>query len=672
MEPSNNAASTSTTASGTTASGPSPGPGGRGDGVSGGSSGGPGRRGPGGGDHGGGGPGAGGGGRWGPPVRKKTRADIQQLDEHPVSMRRIGGLFRSHSTQMAIVTVLIVATSLTGLATPFLTRALIDTAIPDQNVSLLLWLVGGILAVTVATAIFGVIQTWLATIVGQNVMHDLRTRLFSHLQRMPLSFFTNTRGGEVQSRLTNDINAMQSVVTSTATSIASNVTIVIGTTAAMLALSWRLTLLSLLVLPPSIWLTRRVARTRRAITARAQQTLADMQTQIEESLSISGVQLSKTLGTGDALSQRFATSSTQLTDLEVQSQLAGRWRMATMSITFSAIPALIYLAAGLPATSGGMTIGTLVAFVALQNGLFRPLMGVLNVGVQVHSSMALFSRVFEYLDMPIEIADPANPVEVAPAQANGTVRFDGVSFRYPNSDSDALTDITLELPPRGHVALVGATGSGKSTLAAMISRLYDPTQGTVSVDGVDLREMKLTSIASLVGVVSQDTYLLHDTIAANLRYAKHDATDDELVAACRVAQIHDHISGLPNGYDTVVGSRGHRFSGGEKQRIAIARTILRDPAVLVLDEATSALDNRTERAVQEALDAASRGRTTLTIAHRLSTIRDADLIVVLDQGLIIEQGTHDQLAAAGGKYSQLLHSQANARHPDGISHSAQA
>lgn len=598
------------------------------------------------------------GGRFGPPPAKKSAADTAQLDEHPVDLGRVTALFAPHRRSLAVVLLLIVASSIVGLATPFLTRHLIDEAIPNQNGRQVVLGVLGLLAVAAATSAFGVIQTWRATVIGQAVMHDLRTSLFSHLQRMPLAFFTRTRGGEVQSRLTNDINAMQGVVTNTATSVASNITTVAATSIAMVALSWRLSLLSLVVLPPSIYLTRRVAVTRRSITADAQRALARLQTQIEESLSISGVQLAKTLGAGEALSDRFTGTSLELTDLEVRSQLAGRWRMASMQLIFAAVPAFVYLVAGLPSTSGGMSIGTIVAFVALQNALFRPLMGVLNVGVQVHASMALFSRIFEYLDLPVEIADPDHPRSL-PARADGvrSVRLDRVSFRYPGADRDALSDVTLDLPAGADIALVGATGSGKSTLAALVSRLFDPRAGSVSIDGVDLRDLRLADVAAQVGVVSQDTYLLHDTIEANLRYARPDATDAELVAAASAAQIHGHIAGLPDGYGTVVGARGHRFSGGEKQRIALARTILRDPPILVLDEATSALDTRTERAVQDALDALSEGRTTLTIAHRLSTVRNADRIVVLDGGRVVEQGRHDDLLAAGGRYAALVRAQ---------------
>jgi ATP-binding cassette subfamily B protein len=568
-----------------------------------------------------------------------------------VSLRRIGALFSTHKWQLAIVTAIIVASSVIAMASPFLLREVIDVALPHQNISLLVWLVAGMVAVAAVTSALGVVQTWISTAVGQQVMHRLRTDVFTHLHRQSVAFFTRTRTGEVQSRITNDIGGMESVVTSTATSIAANLTTAVATAVAMLALSWRLSLVSLVVLPPSIYLSRKVAQMRRAITAQRQRELADLNVTIEEGLSISGVLLSKTMGTGAALVERFTGSSRRLIDLELRSELAGRWRMASMSIIFAAIPAVIYLAAGLPMTAGTMSIGTLVAFTALQSGLFRPLMGLLSVGVQLTSSLALFARIFEYLDLPVDVQDPADPASLS--NPEGHLRFEDVTFSYPGSSTAALAGVNLDVPAGTSLALVGETGSGKSTIAALIARLYDPAAGRVTIDGIDVRDLKLADLAGVVGVVSQETYLLHTTIKENLRYAKPSATDEQIVAAARAAQIHDLISELPDGYDTVVGSRGHRFSGGEKQRIAIARTLLRDPRILVLDEATSALDTETERAVQRAFDELARGRTTITIAHRLSTVRHADQIVVVDQGRVLESGTHDSLVSDGGRYALL-------------------
>jgi ATP-binding cassette subfamily B protein len=582
--------------------------------------------------------------------KSATAAEKEQARE--VSLARIGRLFTNHKLSLAVVTAIIVASSVVAMASPFLLRAVIDKALPEQDLRLLIWLVIGMVAVAAVTSALGVVQTWISTRVGQQIMHRLRTDVFAHLQRQSIAFFTRTRTGEVQSRITNDIGGMEPVVTSTATSIAANLTTAIATAVAMLALSWQLSLISLVVMPPAIYLTRKVARMRRAITAERQRELADLNVTVEEGLSISGIQLSKTMGTAATLVERFTASSARLIDLELRSELAGRWRMASMSVIFAAIPAIIYLSAGLPFTAGTLSIGTLIAFTTLQSGLFRPLMGLLNVGVSLTTSLALFARIFEYLDLPIDVDDPADPVEL-PARIAGHVRFEDVTFAYPGSETAAVAGISLDVPAGTTLALVGETGSGKSTLASLVARLYDPTSGRVTIDGIDLRDLRLADLAGVVGVVSQETYLLHTTVRENLRYAKPDATDAEIEEAARAAQVHDLIAGLPDGYDTMVGSRGHRFSGGEKQRIAIARTLLRNPRVLVLDEATSALDTETERAVQQAFDKLAEGRTTITIAHRLSTVREADQLAVIDHGRVIESGTHTSLVASNGRYARL-------------------
>ncbi|NYE37882.1 ATP-binding cassette subfamily B protein [Nocardioides cavernae] len=580
-------------------------------------------------------------------------ADLRQLADSPVSLRRIARLFAPHRATLGVVVALIVLSSAVGLAQPFLVRHVIDDALPRQDVRLLLLLVAAMIGVAVATAVIGVVQTWLSTAVGQRVMHRLRSDLFAHLQQQSLGFFTRTRGGEVQSRLVNDIGSMQGVVTQTATSIAANLTVVVGTAVAMVALSWRLALLSLVVLPPAVLLTRQVARMRHAVTGERQRRLADLHVQIEEGLSVSGVLLTKTLGASPRLTTRFEETSADLVGLEIRSRLAGRWRMATMNIVFAAVPAAIYLAAGFPATSGGMTIGTLVAFVALQGNLFRPLMGLLNVGVDITASLALFSRIFEYADLPVEIAESPDPVRLPRRAAAGEVRFEGVGFAY-DADRPVLDGIDLHVPAGSTLALVGETGSGKSTLASLVPRLHDATSGRVTIDGVDVRDLAGTDLADLVGVVTQDTYLLHASVRDNLRHARPGSTDAEIEQACRDARIHDLVSSLPDGYDTVVGSRGHRFSGGEQQRLAIARTLLRDPAVLILDEATSALDNATERSILATLDEVTRSRTTIIIAHRLSTVRDADQIAVLHRGRVVELGTHEELLLRGGRYADLV------------------
>ncbi|WP_199429377.1 ABC transporter ATP-binding protein [Qaidamihabitans albus] len=573
--------------------------------------------------------------------------------QQPVAVRRILRLFRPHRGRLAVVGLLVGLSSLVSVASPFLLREVLDVAIPQQRTGLLTLLVLGMLGVAVATSVFNVLQTYLSTSVGQRVMHGLRATVYARLQRMSLAFFTRTRTGEVQSRIANDIGGMQATVTSTATSLVSNVTTVVATVIAMIALDWRLTIVSLALLPVFVWISRRVGAERKRITARRQKQLATISSSVQESLSVSGILLGRTMGRSQSLTREFTEESDRLARLEISSSMAGRWRMSTIQIVMAAMPALIYWAAGAGALLGiPMTsLGTLVAFVTLQQTLFRPTMSLLQTGVELQSSLALFQRIFEYLDLPVDIAEPARPVALDPVR--GEVRLRDVRFSY-DGEHDTLDGIDLTVPAGGNVAIVGETGSGKTTLSYLVPRLYDATTGRVTIDGVDVRDLSFETLARTVGVVSQETYLLHASVADNLRFAKPDATDEDLHEAARAARIHEHITALPDGYDTIVGERGYRFSGGEKQRLAIARTILRDPPILVLDEATSALDTQTERAVQQAINSLSAGRTTITIAHRLSTVRDAGEIVVLVGGRVAERGTHEELLAEGGHYATLL------------------
>ncbi|MET9441920.1 ABC transporter ATP-binding protein [Streptomyces sp. NPDC006610] len=574
--------------------------------------------------------------------------------EGPRQTRRILALFRPYRGRLLVVALLVGAASLVTVASPFLLKAILDVALPEGRTGLLTLLALGMILSAVLTSVFGVLQTLISTTVGQRVMHDLRTAVYGRLQRMSLAFFTRTRTGEVQSRIANDIGGMQATVTSTATSLVSNFTSVVATIIAMLVLDWRLTVVSLLLLPVFVWISRRVGDERRRITTRRQKQMAAMAATVTESLSVSGILLGRTMGRADSLTKSFADESEALVDLEVRANMAGRWRMAVVTIVMAAMPAVIYWTAGLALHMGGpeVSLGTIVAFVSLQQGLFRPAVSLLGTGVQIQASLALFQRIFEYLDLPVDITEPERPVRLE--RIKGEVAFENVRFHYDDRSGPVLDGIDLTVPAGGSLAIVGPTGAGKSTLGYLVPRLYDVTGGRVTLDGVDVRDLDFDTLARAVGVVSQETYLFHASIADNLRFAKPDATDEELHAAARAAQIHDHIASLPDGYDTVVGERGHRFSGGEKQRLAIARTILRDPPVLILDEATSALDTRTEQAVQEAIDRLSANRTTLTIAHRLSTVRGAHQIVVLDGGRAVERGTHQELLGRDGRYAALV------------------
>jgi ATP-binding cassette subfamily B protein len=589
-------------------------------------------------------------------------------------VKRIVHLFRPYRGRTALILVSILVTSGLGIVNPLLIQVVFDDALfpaGGPDLGLLYVLVGVMIAIPIVSGVLGVGQTYLTNVVGNRVMQDLRDRLYAHLQSMPLSFFTGTRTGEIQSRLANDVGGVQTVVTSTASSILSNIVTVSSSLVAMIVLSWELTVVSLILVPLFVFLTWRVGRLRRAVTAETQESMAEMSAITQETLSVSGILLSKVFERRADEIERYRRANERLAGLQVRQQMTGQGFFALVQAFFGITPAIIYLVAGVALDSGSgpaISAGTVVAFTTLQTRLFFPIIQLLRVSVEIQSSLALFERVFEYLDLEPEIVDAPDAVELDPRSVRGEVALRDVTFEYPavgdgrpGSDGSlrrrALDQLSLTIEPGQLAALVGPSGAGKTTVSYLIPRLYDATSGRVEIDGTDVRKIRLASLAESVGVVTQETYLFHASVRDNLLYAKRDASQEELEAAARAALIHDRIVELDDGYDTLVGERGYRLSGGEKQRIAIARVVLKDPRILILDEATSALDTTSERLVQAAFEPLMEGRTTLAIAHRLSTIFAADVIFVLDRGRLVERGTHAELLARGGLYARLYHEQ---------------
>jgi ATP-binding cassette subfamily B protein len=587
--------------------------------------------------------------------------------EPPKLGRRIVRLFRPHRGVLALIVAMILLTSLLSVISALLVRRVFDDALFVQggpDLGALYPLVAALIAIPIVIGVLNVGQTYLTEVVGNRVLQELRNRLFEHLERLSLAFYTATRSGEVQSRLANDVGGVQTTITSTASSVVSNVVTLISSVVAMLVLSPLLTAVSLVATPVFVLFSRRVGRARRRARRDAQASLAAMGSITQETLSVSGILLAKVFGRQEHEVDRYRAENADQADLQIRQAMVGRSFFAITQAFFGISPALVYLVAGLQGASGDLSAGTLVAFTTLQSRLLFPINQLLQVSVDVQSSLALFGRIFELIDLRPRITDRPAALSIDASDIRGEVALEDVSFRYgggedggPAAPEEALRDVSMLVSSGQLAALVGPSGAGKTTISYLIPRLYDVERGAVTIDGHDVRDLTGATIARAVGVVTQESYLFGGTVRENISYGRPDATNEEVVAAAQAAFIHDRITALEHGYDTIVGERGYRFSGGERQRLAIARVILEDPPILVLDEATSALDTESERIVQQALDSLIQRRTTIAIAHRLSTIRNADVIFAIENGTIVERGSHDELLAQGGVYARLYEEQ---------------